>query len=68
MLTINQKMILLFIPLVVGMFFWVTVDNGLQRIISLFVLVTLSFLLGKEAQKKIQVGEMKYAMSHSPRT
>lgn len=64
-MNINQKMLLLLIGLIISMYYWITTEEGIQRIISMFALVTISYLLGKFHNQKIMEGELQYEKSRS---
>ena len=51
----NQKMLLLLIALIASMYYWIQVGNGMERIISMIVLVIIAYLLGRTHQSKIDL-------------
>jgi hypothetical protein len=51
----NQKILVLLVGLIISMYYWVTVGNGIEKIISMLVMVVLSYLLGREHSNKINI-------------
>ena len=56
----NTKILLLLVALIASMYYWITGTlDGMQRIISMLVLVILAYLLGRSHQEKIKSGEIR---------
>ena len=60
----KQKIIIILVLLIASMYYFITVESGIGRIISMVVLVFLAYYLGRQHQYLINQGELNYLKSN----